>query len=158
MPGKRATGSSPSRLQVAEPGGSYRQRPPLVADASVVAAVVFGERGRDEALALLYGRTLHAPHLLDCEIASVALKKARDGIASDTIAATLQAFARMPIERHAVDAGTIASIAARFSLSAYDAAYLCIADELAAPLATLDKRLAQAARQLLSPQAPADDD
>ena len=139
------------RLHVAEPKSAYRNRPPLVVDASIVAAALFGEEGRAEAVALLHGRSLHAPHLLDNEIASVGLKKLRrENIARDTVAAALRAFARLPLERHAVDAETMVIVAARYGLTAYDAAYLCVAEQLVAPLATLDAKLAEAARAYLS--------
>lgn len=139
------------RLHVAEPKSAYLHRPPLVTDASVIAAALFGEGGRAEAIALLHGRTLHAPHLLDYEIASVGLKKLRrENLSNEAVTAALQAYARLPIERHAVDADTIVVIAERYRLTAYDAAYLHVAEQLNAPLATLDNRLATAARSYLA--------
>jgi predicted nucleic acid-binding protein len=139
------------RLHVAEPKSAYRHRPPLVADASVIAAALFGEAGTAEAVALLHGRTLYAPHLLDLEIASVGLKKQRRQNLSDEVVATaLQAYGRLPIERHAVDAATIVVIAERYGLTPYDAAYLYVAEQLTAPLATLDGQLAAAARAYLA--------
>jgi predicted nucleic acid-binding protein len=139
------------RLRIAEPKAPYPQRPPLVADASVIAAALFGERGHEEAVALLHGRVLHAPHLLDVEIASVGLKKlTRERVSSDALGAVLRAYARLPIERHAVDAESLAAVARRYRLTAYDAAYLCVAEQLAAPLATLDGKLGDAARVHLS--------
>jgi predicted nucleic acid-binding protein len=141
----------PIRLRIAEPKTAYLHRPALVADATVIAAALFGEDGQAEALALLHGRTLHAPHLLDHEIASVALHKLRrEGLAPDTIAAALDAYTRLPIERHAVDAAAVVMIAERRGLTAYDAAYLHVAECLTAPLATLDDRLAAAAQSHLA--------
>jgi predicted nucleic acid-binding protein len=141
----------PHRLHIAEPPAAYLHRPPLVVDASVVAAAVYGERGRAEAEALLHGRTLHAPHLLDCEVASVGLKRRRRDTASgEAVQAALETYARLPIERHAVDAAAVSAIALRYKLTAYDAAYLCVAEKLAAPLATLDGKLATAARKHLA--------
>jgi predicted nucleic acid-binding protein len=122
-----------------------------VADASVLAAAVFKEQGRDEARALLHGRSLHAPHLLDFEIANVSLKKMRrDNLPAETVVEALRAYRRFPIERHAVDLERMTTLAQRYGLTAYDAAYLCVADELAAPLATLDEKLGEAARAYLS--------
>jgi len=138
------------RLHVAEPKAAYVNRPPLVMDASVIAAALFGEGGRAEVIALLHGRALHAPHLLDHEIASVGLHKLRrEKLASGVIAAALQAYARLPIERHAVDVGALVVIAERYDLTAYDAAYIYVAEQLAAPLATLDDKLAAAAHAYL---------
>jgi predicted nucleic acid-binding protein len=141
----------PVRLRVAEPKTAYLHRPALVTDASVIAAAVFAEDGHAEALALLHGRALHAPHLLDHEIASVGLKKLRrERVPHETIVAALQAYAGLAIERHAVDVETVVAIAVRHGLTAYDAAYLHLAEQLIAPLATLDERLATAARKHLA--------
>jgi len=139
------------RVQVAEPKAAYGQRPPLVTDASIMAAALFGEGGGAEAAALLLGRSLHAPHLLDHEIASVALKKLRrDGVSAEAVTAALRAYGQLAIERHAVDADHLVSVAQRCRLTAYDAAYLCVAEQLGAPLATLDDTLAAAARSYLA--------
>ena len=139
------------RLRVAEPRAAYSQRPPLVADASVLAAAVFKEQGRVETRALLHGRSLHAPYLLDFEMANVSLKKlTRDRVGRETVAAALRAYGRLAIERHGVDAEALLSIAERYQLTAYDAAYLCVAERLGAPLATLDGKLAEAARAHLT--------
>lgn len=138
------------RVHVAEPKAAYARRPPLVTDASVIAAFLFGEDATAEAKALLLGRTLHAPHLLDCEIASVGLRKQRRGVSAETVTAVLRTYGQLPIERHTVDADNVAHIAQRFNLTAYDAAYLYVAEQLAAPLATLDEDLAAAARAHLA--------
>jgi predicted nucleic acid-binding protein len=139
------------RLRIAEPRGAYSTRPPLVADASVMAAALFGESGDIEAIALLHGRALHAPHLLDFEIASVGLKKlARDRVARDAVAAALRAYGQLAIERHSVNVESMLSVAERYRLTAYDAAYLCVAGSIGAPLATLDAKLADAARAHLA--------
>ncbi len=135
------------RLQVAEPKGAYAQRPALVADASVLAAALFGEAAGAEAFAVLRGRTLHAPHLLDHEVASVGLKKLRrERVADATVAAALNAYMQLPIERHLVTVEGVVALAQRYNLTAYDAAYLQVAESLAAPLATFDDKLAKAAR------------
>jgi predicted nucleic acid-binding protein len=139
------------RLHIAEPRSAYLHRPLLVTDASVIAAALFGEGGRAEAVALLHGRALHAPHLLDYEIASVGLKKLRrEHLSHEVVTAALQAYAGLAIERHAVEAETVVAIAQRYGLTAYDAAYLHVAEQLTAPLATLDEQLAAAARAYLA--------
>lgn len=135
------------RLHVAEPEAAYSDRPRLVVDATVIAAAVFGEAGRAEAIALLHGRALHAPHLLDYEIASVGLKKLRrEAVASELVAGAMRAYARLALERHAIDAEQVVAIAQRYTLTAYDAAYLCLAEQITAPLATFDETLGAAAR------------
>lgn len=138
-------------LHVAEPRSAYLHRPPLVTDASVIAAALFGEGHSDEAIALLRGRTLHAPHLLDPEIGSVALKKLRrERITWAAVSDALQTYAQLAIERHAVTTDSVIAIAQRYEITAYDATYLVVAEHLNAPLATFDESLAKAARAHLA--------
>ena len=53
--------------------------PGKVADASVMAAIAFGEPRADEAGALLDGSDIFAPTLLAYELTNVAMMKARAG-------------------------------------------------------------------------------
>ncbi|MGH6625853.1 MAG: type II toxin-antitoxin system VapC family toxin [Burkholderiaceae bacterium] len=137
------------RLYVAEPPASYLVRPPLVVDCSMLAAVLFQEIGRDDAHHRLTGRELHVPELLDYEIMSVALKKLRQG-RGDLVAVAMPQYDAFPVQLHSVDVATTLELATRYQLSAYDAAYLWLAAELNAPLATFDERLAAAAQRHLS--------
>lgn len=137
-------------LHVAESPAAYVRRPRLVADATVVAAVVFGEDEQAEAVALLRGRALTAPHLIDFEMTSVALKKLqRERLPQAAVLESLQAYAALPIERHSIDPPAVLSLAQRYKLTAYDAAYLWLAERLETPLATFDAMLARAARKHL---------
>jgi predicted nucleic acid-binding protein len=138
-------------LYVAEPAAVWLQRPPVVADCSVVAAVVFAEQACDEAAALLDHKAVHAPALLPFELASVACKKQRAGMQAAQVEHALRDFAEQRIALHAVPPEATAALALHYDLSAYDAAYLWLATELKAPLATFDRRLGIAARQHLGP-------
>ena len=131
---------------VAEPPAVYLVRPPLVVDCSVVSAVLFDEAARDEALLRLGGKTLHAPHLLVHEIASVALKKSKLGWNAAAIELALQDLSQHDIGLYATNVPAQVALAQRYQLSAYDAAYLWLAADLKAPLATFDAKLAAAAR------------
>ena len=62
-------------LFVAEPQKTYNKLPPIVVDCSLLAAILFNEPSRDEALDVLSGKSLHVPNLIDHEIISVAVKK-----------------------------------------------------------------------------------
>jgi predicted nucleic acid-binding protein len=135
---------------VAEPPAAYRLRPPMVVDCSAIAAILFDEPTRDAALARLAGHALHAPNLLDHEIVSVALKKGRHSWPADSLALALADCAGYAIDLHPVDPGVQYELAARYQLSAHDAAYLWLAAELKAPLATFDGQLAAAALAHLS--------
>ncbi|MCZ7655266.1 MAG: type II toxin-antitoxin system VapC family toxin [Rhodocyclaceae bacterium] len=133
---------------VAEPPATYRLRPPLVVDCSLLAAVLFDEPERDDVTTRMSGCELFAPHLLDFEIASVALKKSRLGLA-EVAACGLADYGALPIRHRAIDLQGQVALALRYDLSTYDAAYLWLAAELKAPLATLDRRLGEAAQRHL---------
>lgn len=135
-------------LYVAEPPAQYLVRPPIVVDCSALAGIVFQESWGDQARAQISGRSLHAPTLLQAEIANVAVKKLRRGEAHAQ-AGLIQADG-MDITLHRIDVVAVADLAIRYKLSAYDAAYLWLAAELKAPLATFDARLATAAQVHLS--------
>ena len=136
-------------LYLAEPPAAYLARPALVVDCSVLAAVLFEEASRDEALARLCGRTLHAPTLIDHEIASVALEKHAQGWPPESISLALADYAEQALELHRSDVAAQCELAHRYGLSAYDAAYLWLAADMKAPLATFDRKLGEAAQRHL---------
>lgn len=136
-------------IYVAEPPIHYLVQPPLVVDCSTLAGLLFQEDSKAEAAQRIFGKTLHAPYLLQTEIASVALKKRSQGagsIASDG----LEKFRNLHLDLHQVDPVAIYELAAQYRLSAYDAAYLWLAAELKCPLATFDEKLGRAAQTHLS--------
>lgn len=134
-------------LIIAEPPAKHQNRPLLVVDASVLTAAVFAENNRDQALQWMRGRALHAPQLVDYELANAALNKLRRKQATtETAAAALAAFSALDIERRQTSLDGVFKLAAHWGLTAYDAAYLWLAAELKAPLATFDSRLGAAAK------------
>jgi predicted nucleic acid-binding protein len=132
-----------SRLMVAEPGGVFQVRPPLVIDCSALAAIVFAEPEGDLVEQRIVGHDLHAPHLLQAELAQVALVKHRRG-ESHALPALDQATS-LPIDLHALNMSEVVGLAERYALTAFDAAYLWLAARLSCPLITLDRRLGRAA-------------
>jgi predicted nucleic acid-binding protein len=145
------TATTGAVLHVAEPPAAYLRRAPLVADATVLAAVVFGEEQQALAVALLQSRALAAPQLADYEIVNVGLKKLRRGLLqAQDVSDALADYMTLDLERHGIDLPAVLALAQQYQLTAYDAAYLWLAERLEAPLATFDGRLAQAARQHLA--------
>lgn len=120
--------------------------PGKVADASVVAALVFQEPRAEEAVALLREGPLYAPELLAYELASIARKKA---IAHPQdrarIMEALRAGLDLELEWTGVDAVDVAELALDLGVTAYDAAYLWVARRFGARLATFDEKLKKAA-------------
>jgi predicted nucleic acid-binding protein len=136
------------RLFSAQPGASLRVRRPVVVDAAVLAAVLFDEPEGPAALRELAGMSLHAPQLIDYEMASVALAKARAGL-GDIAAQGLADYKVLALERAWVEPVAQASLAMSYRITSYDAAYLWLAAALQAPLITFDTKLARAARRHL---------
>lgn len=90
--------------------------------------------------------TLHAPHLIDVEIARVirryATKKEIDG---KTGGAALDSLAMFPLHRYPHDLLLPRVWELRNNISAHDAVYVSLAEALGAPLLTRDRRLAATA-------------
>ena len=90
--------------------------------------------------------TLHAPHLLDVEIAQVIRRYAANGeIDSERGGAALDDLAVFPLHRYPHDVLLPRVWELRNHLTAYDAVYVALAEALEAPLLTRDRRLAGAA-------------
>ena len=136
-------------LYVAEPAGRYTRYPPLVVDCSVLAAVLFDEPQREAAALAMAGKELFAPDLIDHEMVSVALKKAASGLA-EVARRALVDLGDLRLTRRAVDARTQFALGSQLEITAYDAAYLQLAIDLGAPLATFDRVLGKAAQRVLA--------
>jgi predicted nucleic acid-binding protein len=91
-------------------------------------------------------RTLHAPHLLDVEVAQVIRRYAANGeIDSERGRTALADLADFPLHRYPHDFLLPRIWDLRNNLTAYDAVYVALAEALDAPLLTCDRRLAAAA-------------
>jgi predicted nucleic acid-binding protein len=119
----------------------------IVLDASVVLEVLLQTPAAARVSRRIFasGETLHAPHLLDVEIAHVLRRYAGSGvITSERGAEALSDLADLPLERypHYVLLPRIWQL--RHNLTAYDATYLALAEALDAPLLTRDRALTSA--------------
>ena len=113
-----------------------------VVDASALAALLFDEPEAEAVADRLEDGHLVAPALLSFEIAGVCLRKLRSSPQQrEALLAAFALHARMPIEIIEVDHADTLRLAEAFGLSSYDAAYLSLAQKLAAELVTLDRRL-----------------
>jgi len=92
------------------------------------------------------GESLHAPHLLDLEVAQVLRRLVREtAISAQRADQALHDLLSLRLTRypHFIFLPEIWRL--RNNLSAYDAAYVALADKLSATLITRDARLASAA-------------
>lgn len=120
----------------------------IVVDASVLIEVLLRTTAASALEERLFapGETLHAPHLVDIEVTQVIRRYAAsgeiDGTRGDMAITDLLDF---PLRRYPHDVLLRRVFALRHNLSAYDAAYVALAEALDAPLLTRDRRLAGAA-------------
>lgn len=114
----------------------------IVVDASVVVELLLdsprGERARSR-----MSDTVHAPHLLDLEVAQSLRRYERLGqIAPERARGALEDLSEMLIERYPHDPLLPRIWALRRNATAYDAAYLALAEALDATLLTADTKMA----------------
>jgi predicted nucleic acid-binding protein len=119
----------------------------IVVDASALLEALFRTPAGRAVETRLFepGQTLHAPHLLDVEVAQVVRRYTAAGeIDSARGQAALENLADFPMRRYPHDVLLPRMWALRANLTAYDAAYVALAEALDAPLLTRDGRLAAA--------------
>ena len=91
------------------------------------------------------GETIHAPALLDLEVAQVLRRYVSRGELSELRAGfALDTMTMFPVVRYTHEAMLPRIWELREDLTAYDAAYVALAEALRAPLVTGDERLARA--------------
>ncbi len=116
----------------------------IVVDASAILEVLL--RTTDAADWLLdSAETLHAPYLLDVEIAQVIRRyEARGELSAERGQEALTDLMAFPVARYPHDVLLQRVWELRNNLTAYDAMYIALAEVLDAPLVTRDERLASA--------------
>ncbi len=89
--------------------------------------------------------TLHAPHLLDIEVAQVLRRHVRSkNITAQRGEEALEDLGDMPLRRYPHDLLMPRIWELRATLTAYDAVYVALAEVLDAPLLTCDGKIAAA--------------
>ncbi|MGH7911442.1 MAG: type II toxin-antitoxin system VapC family toxin [Candidatus Dormibacteraceae bacterium] len=117
----------------------------IVVDSGVVIDALLGLDANDSLRIRLAGEEWHAPQLLDVEVVSIA----RGLVIGRRISAPrgvdlLNDFDDLRIARWPfTSAARLRALELRVTLSAYDAAYVTLAEGLACPLVTRDARLSR---------------
>jgi predicted nucleic acid-binding protein len=119
----------------------------IVLDASAAIDWLLGTSAGQQIESRIYsrGESLHAPHLLDLEVAQVLRRLVREvAVSAQRANEALQDLLNLRVTRypHFVFLPHIWRL--RHNLSAYDAAYVALTEQLGATLITRDARLASA--------------
>jgi predicted nucleic acid-binding protein len=119
----------------------------IVLDGSAVLELLLGtKRGRSIATRIADPRIgLHAPHLVDVEVAQALRRYVREGeIDAGTAMTALQDLRSLDLERHPHEPLLDRVWALRDNLTAYDAVYVALTEALDSVLLTCDAKLARA--------------
>ena len=120
----------------------------IVVDASVILDLILAQSAAEAIGRRLFApsETLHAPELLDLEVLQVLRRHWRAGSLSASRGEIAVAdLDDLPVIRHPHGELVERIWQLRADVTAYDAAYLALAEALDAPLVTQDARLARAA-------------
>lgn len=117
----------------------------IVVDASAVLEVLLQTpvASRLEARLFMPGETLHAPHLIDLEVVHVLRRyEATGAISPQRGHEAVDDLTAWAVARYPHDLFLPRIWALRHNVTAYDAAYVALAETLGVPLVTRDTRLA----------------
>ncbi len=120
----------------------------IVLDASAVIEILLQTQAGTPVAKRLFtlAASLHAPHLLDIEVAQVLRRFVARGTLSETRAGqALKDLRDLPVERYGHEALLPRIWALRHNLTAYDATYVALAEALGGTLLTRDSRISRAA-------------
>jgi predicted nucleic acid-binding protein len=119
----------------------------IVIESSAMVNALVGDPANPDLLALLADEELHAPALLDFEVAS-ALRGHTVGGQLDPVQLddAVEDFIALRIERHPMTGLLGHMLDLRENFTVYDAAYLVLAQALEAPIVSADAKLREATR------------
>jgi predicted nucleic acid-binding protein len=114
----------------------------IVVDASAALSALLNDGPARQALAR---EQLHAPHLLDAEVANGLRRHVASGqLTAEQGLAAVRTLGRLAITRYPVVALLERIWHVRANFSAYDASYVALAEALGCPVLTADARIARA--------------
>ena len=103
----------------------------------------------------MHFQTLHSPHLIDLEVLQFIRRRRLQGDVDDVRAdEAIADHLALPIRRYPHHILLLRAWELRINFTAYDAAYVALAEHLRATLVTSDARLAKAAARFVSVEVP----
>jgi predicted nucleic acid-binding protein len=122
----------------------------IVVDSSAIVDALVGEPVNDALLEVLATEDLHAPELLDFEVAGALRGHALGRLLDvDHASEAIRDYAGLDMARHRMTGllGLLADfLSLRVNFTVYDAAYIVFARALPAPLLTADAKMKEATR------------
>ena len=119
----------------------------IVIESSAMVNALVGDPANSSLLALLADEELHAPALLDFEVAGALRGHALGGkLDSVRLEEAVEDFIAFRIERHPMTSLLGHVLDLRDNFTAYDAAYVILAQALDSPVVSADAKLREAAR------------
>lgn len=116
----------------------------IVIDASCALKLLLRQGNAETLAKRLLSEEIHAPHLIDVEVLSGVRRLLRlKQVSHERAKAGLEWFLELAIERHGHAELAWRIFDLRDNVSAYDAAYVAVAELAQAPLLTADGRLAR---------------
>ncbi|MBT8395790.1 MAG: type II toxin-antitoxin system VapC family toxin [Gemmatimonadetes bacterium] len=117
----------------------------IVADTSVIIAVISGESSRARLIEMTQGADLLAPPSLHWELGNALASQLRRGrLQLSAGEALLRAYQKIPIQFVEVSLAAALELAEALGIYAYDAYMIACAQKYRIPLVTLDQGLARA--------------
>ena len=121
----------------------------IVIDASAAISALLND---GPARQLLVGQRLHAPYLIDTEVAGALRRQVLAGtVTAEQGRTALDTWRRLAVARYPAQGLLDRIWQLRHTVSAYDATYVALAEGLGCPLATLDGRLAGGSSEFTCP-------
>ena len=123
-----------------------------VVDASAMVELLLGTETGARLMARLLRdeASLHAPHLIDLEVAQVLRRYSALGdLSAQRAGEALADLADLQLHRYPHDILMPRIWELRHNLTAYDAAYVALAEALESPLVTCDARLASCSKRVI---------
>ena len=127
----------------------------IVIESSAMVNALVGHPANPRLLALLSDEELHAPALLDFEVASALRGHVLAGkLDPGRLDEAVEDFTAFRIERHPMTGMLGHMLDLRDNFTVYDAAYLVLAQALEAPIVSADAKLKEAVRLGIEVRVP----